>query len=64
MMANDGKMFKEFLEGDIDETITLHFSGERNIELYEKDNNKIEAGKKKTEEAAKKLGKFKLSITN
>lgn len=61
---SDGKMFKEFLEGDIDETITLHFSGERNIELYEKDNNQIEAGKKKTEEAAKKLGKFKLSITN
>ena len=60
---SDGKEFKEFLEGDIDETITLQFTGESNIELFEKDSDKIEAGKKKTEEAAKKLGKFKLSLT-
>lgn len=61
---SDGKKFKEFLESDIDETITLQFTGESNIELFEKDNDKIEAGKKKTEEAAKKLGKFKLSLTD
>ena len=61
---SDGKEFKEFLEGDIDETITLQFTGENNIKLFEKDNDKIEAGKKKTEDAAKKLGKFKLSITD
>lgn len=60
---SDGNKFKEFLEGDIDETITLQFTGERNFEVFEKDNDKIEAGKKMTEEAAKKLGKFKLSIT-
>lgn len=60
---SDGKEFKEFLKGDIDETITLQFTGESNIELFEKDSDKIEAGKKKTEEAAKKLGKFKLSLT-
>ena len=60
---SDGKKFKEFLEGDIDETITLQFTGESNIETFENDNDKIEAGKKKTEEAAKKLGKFKLSLT-
>ena len=61
---SDGKEFKEFLEGDVDETITLQFTGESNIELFEKDNDKIEAGKQKTEEAAKKIGKFKLSISN
>ncbi len=61
---SDGKEFKEFLEGDIDETITLQFTGESNIELFEKDSDKIEAGKKKTEDAAKKLGKFKLSLTD
>lgn len=60
---SDGNKFKEFLEGDIDETITLQFTGERNFEVFEKDNDKIEAGKKMTEEAAKKLGKFKLSLT-
>lgn len=60
---SDGNKFKEFLEGDIDETITLQFTGESNFEVFEKDNDKIEAGKKMTEEAAKKLGKFKLSLT-
>lgn len=60
---SDGNKFKEFLEGDIDETITLQFTGESNFEMFEKDNDKIEAGKKMTEEAAKKLGKFKLSLT-
>ena len=60
---SDGNMFKEFLEGDIDETITLQFTGEGNFEVFEEDNDKIEAGKKMTEEAAKKLGKFKLSLT-
>lgn len=61
---SDGKEFKEFLESDIDETITLQFCGERNIELFEEDNEKIESGKKITEEAAKKIGKFKLSLNN
>lgn len=60
---SDGKEFKTFLEGDVDDTITLEFTGESNIELFEKDEQKIESGKKTTEEAAKELGKFKLSIT-
>lgn len=60
---SDGKDFKEFLEGEVGNTITLDFTGESNIELFEKDSKKIEEGKAKTTEAAKKFGKFKLSLT-
>ncbi len=61
---SDGSAFKGFLEGDVDETLTLDFTGENNIELFEKDQSKIQSGKKQTAEAAKKFEKFKLTITN
>ncbi len=60
---SDGSQFKGFLEGDVDETITLDFTGENNFELFEKDQSKIDAGKKQTADAAKKFEKFKLTIT-
>ncbi len=60
---SDGSQFKGFLEGDVDETITLDFTGENNFELFEKDQSKINAGKKQTADAAKKFEKFKLTIT-
>jgi hypothetical protein len=59
----NGNIFKEFLEGEPDETITMTFTGENNIELFEKDKTKIEAGKAKTLNAIKKVKKFKLKIT-
>ena len=61
---SDGDMIKDFLNGDVDETVTFDFTGESNIELFESDDTKIEAGKEKTREAAKKFAKFKLSITD
>lgn len=61
---SDGSMFKEFLEGDPDETISLQFTGENNIELFEKDQSKIASGKAKTKKALEELAKFRLSITN
>ncbi len=60
---SDGSQIKDFLEGDVDETITLDFTGENNFELFEKDQSKIDAGKKQTADAAKKFEKFKLTIT-
>lgn len=59
---SQGKEFKGFLEGDVDNTITLEFTGENNIKLFEEDESKIEAGKKKVVEASEKFEKFKLSI--
>lgn len=61
---SDGHDFKNFLEGDVNETITLLFHGENNIELFEKDAAKIQEGKAKTIEAAKEFAKFKLTISN
>ncbi len=61
---SDGSEFKAFLESEPDETITLSFTGESNIELFEKDQSKIDAGIAKTTAACKKVGKFKLKITN
>ena len=61
---SDGKMFKEFLEGNPGETISLQFTGENNIELFEKDQSKIDRGRAMTREGMEKLAKFKLSITN
>lgn len=61
---SDGSEFKSFLEGEPDETITLSFTGENNVELFEKDEAKIQAGREKTEAAMAKVAKFKLKITN
>lgn len=60
----EGSMIKEFLEGEPDETITFTFKGESNIELFEKDQAKIDAGVEKTSEACKKVAKFKMSLKN
>ena len=46
---SDGKIFKGFLEGDPESTITLTFTGESNVKLFEEDEAKKEAGHKKTE---------------
>lgn len=61
---SDGSEFKNFLEGEVGETITLDFHGESNIELFEKDQAKIAQGRATTTEAAKNFAKFKLSISN
>ena len=61
---SDGDMIKSFLGGDVDETVTFVFVGENNIELFERDESKIEAGKNTTQAAAKKFAKFKLSLTD
>lgn len=60
---SDGHEFKEFLEGEVGETITLSFTGDNNIELFEKDQSKIDAGKAKTEAGLEKVEKFKLTLT-
>lgn len=60
---SDGSLFKTFLEGEVGETITMDFTGENNIELFEEDEAKKEEGKKKTTEAAAKCKRFKLSLT-
>lgn len=61
---SDGTMIKEFLEGEPDETITFTFKGENNIEPFEKDQAKIDAGVEKTTAACKKVAKFKMSLKN
>ena len=60
---SDGDMIKNFLSGDIGETVTFEFHGESNIELFERDESKIEEGKNTTQTAAKKFAKFKLSLS-
>ncbi len=59
---SDGKLFKEFLEGNIGGTITLHFTGENNVELFEEDQSKVEAGHNMTRNAAKNFKRFKLHL--
>lgn len=61
---SSGDEFKTFLEGDVDNTITMTFTGENNIELFEKDQSKIDEGIKITTDACKNVAKFKLSIKN
>jgi hypothetical protein len=62
---DNGKEFKEFLEGNVGGTITMHFRGEDNIEdIFEKDQSVIEAGHNMVRNAAKEFKKFKLRITN
>ena len=62
---SDGKEFKEFLEGNVGGTITMHFRGENNIEdIFEKDQSVIEAGHNMVRNAAKEFKKFKLRIIN
>lgn len=60
---SDGGMIKNFLNGDVGETVTFTFSGESNIELFEEDEGKIEDGKMKTSAAAQKFVKFKLTLS-
>ena len=55
---SDGRQFKNFLEGEVGETITMTFTGENNIELFEKDQSKINAGVAKTKAACKEVAKF------
>lgn len=61
---SDGDMIKNFLSGDVGETVAFEFHGESNIELFEKDESKIEAGKNITQAAAKRFAKFKLSLSD
>lgn len=61
---SDGSQFKEFLEGEVDNTITMTFTGDNNVELFEKDQAKIEEGENITTEACKKFAKFKLLISH
>jgi hypothetical protein len=61
---SDGEQFKNFLEGEVCETITLDFAGERNMDVFETDEEKMKAGIEKTTKAAEKFAKFKLSISN
>ena len=62
---SDGKEFKEFLEGNVGGTITMHFTGENNIEdIFEKDQSVIEAGHNMVRNAAKNFKKFRLKINN
>ena len=61
---SDGSLFKDCLEGDPGETISLEFIGENNIELFENDAAKIASGKATTEAAFEKFKKFRLSVSN
>ena len=61
---SDGHEFKDFLEGEVGETITLSFTGDNNTELFEEDQSKIDAGKAKTEAGLEKVEKFKLTLKN
>lgn len=61
---SDGTEFKSFLESEPGATITMTFTGENNVELFEKDQSKIDAGRAKTEAAASKVKKFKLKLNN
>lgn len=61
---SDGRMFKNFLESEPGETITLTFNGENNIELFEEDQSKINAGIAKTRAACKEVVSFKFFIEN
>ncbi|MBR1468351.1 MAG: hypothetical protein IJ606_07000 [Bacteroidaceae bacterium] len=61
---SDGTEFKSFLESEPGATITMTFTGENNVELFEIDQAKIDAGRAKTEAAAEKVKKFKLKINN
>ena len=61
---SDGEQFKNFLEGEVGETITLDFTGERNMDVFETDEEKMKAGIEKTTKAAEKFAQFKLSISN
>ncbi len=61
---SDGTEFKSFLESEPGATITMTFTGENNVELFEKEQAKIDAGRAKTEAAASKVKKFKLKLNN
>lgn len=61
---SDGNEFKEFLEGEVGSTITMTFTGDNCTELFEKDQDKIDAGRNKVEKASAKVKKLKLKITN
>lgn len=61
---SDGDMIKSFLSGEVGETVTFEFNGESNIQLFERDQAKIEEGKSITRDAAKKFAKFKLSLSD
>ncbi|MBE6240602.1 MAG: hypothetical protein E7115_03800 [Bacteroidales bacterium] len=61
---SDGRQFKNFLEGEVGETITMTFTGENNIELFETDQSKINAGVAKTKAACKEVAKFQFFIVS
>ena len=61
---SDGNMVKDFLTGEVGETITLNYTGESNVDLFEKDDSKIKEGKEITKKAAEKFAKFKLSFSD
>ena len=60
---NSGDQAKAFLEGEPGDTLTLTFTGANNIELFEKDNEKIKAGNEKTKAGIEKMYKFKIVIS-
>jgi hypothetical protein len=59
---SDGSQFKNFLESEPGETITLTFKGANNIDLFEEDQSKINAGIAKTTSACKEVVSLRFFI--
>ncbi len=60
---SDGREFKEFLEGEPGETITMTFTGDKGVDPFEKDEAKLSVAREKVNNAIPRVKKFKLKIT-
>ncbi|MBQ9362678.1 MAG: hypothetical protein IJT97_04555 [Bacteroidaceae bacterium] len=61
---SDGEEFKQFLEDTPGNTITMHFTGDNGLDVFESDATKIEAARERVNDAANRVKKFKLKLVN